>query len=113
MWLAGFDVQSIANMYFYKPMSEHNLMQAIAHVNRVFRDKEGRLIVDYIVISTALKQAMNNYTVKNNYGRRCSDRYDTVRTLDRQCNGTLKPSNDITKKYKHHKFLVFYRRGSL
>lgn len=70
MWLTGFDVPSLATMYVYKPMAGHNLMQAIARVNRVFRDKEGGLIVDYVGIATALKQAMNDYTSrdKKNYG---------------------------------------------
>jgi type I restriction enzyme R subunit len=70
MWLTGFDVPSLATMYVYKAMSGHNLMQAIARVNRVFRDKEGGLIVDYIGIATALKQAMNDYTARDrhNYG---------------------------------------------
>ena len=70
MWLTGFDVPSLATMYVYKPMSGHNLMQAIARVNRVFRDKEGGLVVDYVGIASALKKAMNDYTVrdKKNYG---------------------------------------------
>ena len=70
MWLTGFDVPSLATMYVYKPMSGHNLMQAIARVNRVFRDKEGGLVVDYMGIATALKKAMNDYTArdKKNYG---------------------------------------------
>lgn len=70
MWLTGFDVPSLATMYVYKPMAGHNLMQAIARVNRVFRDKEGGLVVDYVGIATALKQAMNDYTSrdKKNYG---------------------------------------------
>lgn len=70
MWLTGFDVPSLATMYVYKPMSGHNLMQAIARVNRVFRDKEGGLVVDYVGIAAALKQAMNDYTIrdKKNYG---------------------------------------------
>ena len=70
MWLTGFDVPSLATMYVYKPMQGYNLMQAIARVNRVFRDKEGGLIVDYVGIASALKQAMNDYTVrdKKNYG---------------------------------------------
>lgn len=57
-------------MYVYKPMSGHNLMQAIARVNRVFEDKEGGLVVDYVGIASALKQAMNDYTVRDrkNYG---------------------------------------------
>ncbi len=70
MWLTGFDVPSLATMYVYKPMSGHNLMQAIARVNRVFRDKEGGLVVDYVGIATALKQVMNDNTSrdKKNYG---------------------------------------------
>ena len=70
MWLTGFDVPSLATMYVYKPMSGYNLMQAIARVNRVFRDKEGGLVVDYVGIASALKQAMNDYTVRDrkNYG---------------------------------------------
>lgn len=67
MWLTGFDVPSLATMYVYKPMSGHNLMQAIARVNRVFQakdgeKKEGGLIVDYVGIAQALKAAMQQYT---------------------------------------------------
>lgn len=62
MWLTGFDVPSLATMYVYKPMRGHNLMQAIARVNRVFPEKEGGLIVDYVGIAQALKQAMQDYT---------------------------------------------------
>ena len=65
MWLTGFDVPSLATMYVYKPMAGHNLMQAIARVNRVFGDKEGGLVVDYVGIAKALKQAMNDYTVRD------------------------------------------------
>ena len=70
MWLTGFDVPSLATMYVYKPMNGHNLMQAIARVNRVYKDKEGGLVVDYVGIASALKQAMNDYTKKDkeNYG---------------------------------------------
>lgn len=70
MWLTGFDVPSLATMYVFKPMSGHNLMQAIARVNRVFKDKEGRLVADYIGIANALKYAMDEYTVRDqkNYG---------------------------------------------
>jgi len=70
MWLTGFDVPSLATMYVYKPMSGHNLMQAIARVNRVFEDKEGGLVVDYVGIASALKRAMNDYTArdKDRYG---------------------------------------------
>lgn len=70
MWLTGFDVPSLATMYVYKPMAGHNLMQAIARVNRVFGEKEGGLVVDYVGIAAALKQAMNDYTQRDrsNYG---------------------------------------------
>lgn len=65
MWLTGFDVPSLATMYIYKPMHGYNLMQAIARVNRVFKDKEGGLIVDYVGIASALKAAMNEYTARD------------------------------------------------
>lgn len=70
MWLTGFDVPSLATMYIYKPMKGYNLMQAIARVNRVFQDKEGGLIVDYVGIASALKEAMKDYTARDrkNYG---------------------------------------------
>ena len=65
MWLTGFDVPSMATMYVYKPMHGYNLMQAIARVNRVFQDKEGGLVVDYVGIASALKAAMNEYTARD------------------------------------------------
>lgn len=65
MWLTGFDVPSLATMYVYKPMHGYNLMQAIARVNRVFQDKEGGLIVDYVGIASALKAAMKEYTARD------------------------------------------------
>ena len=65
MWLTGFDVPSLSTMYVYKPMSGHNLMQAIARVNRVFPGKEGGLIVDYVGIAQALKAAMKRYTQRD------------------------------------------------
>lgn len=70
MWLTGFDVPSLATMYVYKPMSGHNLMQAIARVNRVFNGKVGGLVVDYIGIAKALREAMRDYTGRDrkNFG---------------------------------------------
>ncbi len=70
MWLTGFDVPSLSTMYMFKPMEGHNLMQAIARVNRVYKGKEGGLVVDYIGIANALKQAMKDYTNRDqkNYG---------------------------------------------
>lgn len=70
MWLTGFDVPSLSTMYVFKPMKGYNLMQAIARVNRVCKGKEGGLVVDYIGIAHALKQAMKDYTNRDqrNYG---------------------------------------------
>lgn len=70
MWLTGFDVPSLATMYVFKPMKGHSLMQTIARVNRVYKGKEGGLVVDYIGIANALKRAMKDYTQRDqhNYG---------------------------------------------
>ncbi|MCK4813326.1 MAG: DUF3387 domain-containing protein, partial [Candidatus Marinimicrobia bacterium] len=70
MWLTGFDIPCLNTMYIYKPMQGHTLMQAIARVNRVYGDKEGGLIIDYVGIANALKQAMKDYTGrdKTNFG---------------------------------------------
>ena len=62
MWLTGFDAPSMHTMYVDKPMKGHGLMQAIARVNRVFKDKPGGLIVDYIGIAQSLKNALGNYS---------------------------------------------------
>jgi type I restriction enzyme, R subunit len=62
MWLTGFDAPSMHTMYIDKPMKSHNLMQAIARVNRVFKDKKGGLVVDYIGIANELKAALKTYT---------------------------------------------------
>ena len=70
MWLTGFDVPSLATMYVYKPMKGHNLMQAIARVNRVYPGKVAGMIVDYVGIASALKEAMYDYTRRDrqNFG---------------------------------------------
>ena len=68
MWLTGFDAPSLSTMYLDKPMRGHNLMQAIARVNRVFHDKPGGLIVDYIGIAADLKQALADYTTSGGKG---------------------------------------------
>lgn len=65
MWLTGFDVPSMATMYIDKPMKGHNLMQAIARVNRVYKDKEAGLVVDYIGMAAELKLALNQYTKRD------------------------------------------------
>ncbi|SFP74380.1 type I restriction endonuclease subunit R [Hydrogenimonas thermophila] len=69
MWLTGFDVPSLHTMYIDKPMRGHNLMQAIARVNRVFKGKSGGLIVDYIGIANELKNALRVYTSSGGKGK--------------------------------------------
>ncbi len=65
MWLTGFDVPSLDTMYIYKHMKAHTLMQAIARVNRVYGDKEGGIVVDYVGIAGALEKAMRDYTLRD------------------------------------------------
>ncbi len=69
MWLTGFDCPSMHTMYLDKPMRGHNLMQAIARVNRVFKDKPGGLVVDYLGIADALKRALHTYTASGGKGQ--------------------------------------------
>lgn len=69
MWLTGFDAPCAHTLYVDKPMKGHNLMQAIARVNRVFKDKQGGLVVDYIGIANDLKQALKDYTASNGHGK--------------------------------------------
>ncbi len=73
MWLTGFDCPSMHTMYVDKPMGGHNLMQAIARVNRVFRDKPGGLVVDYLGLAEALKDALSNYTASGGKGNATVD----------------------------------------
>ena len=80
MWLTGFDVADLDVMYIDKPMKGHNLMQAIARVNRVFAGKESGLIVDYIGISKALDEALNTYT-KRDKDINLKDIKETAKTL--------------------------------
>ncbi len=69
MWLTGFDAPCVHTLYVDKPMKGHNLMQAIARVNRVFKDKQGGLVVDYIGIAQSLKAALKDYTASKGRGR--------------------------------------------
>ena len=103
MWLTGFDVPSLATMYVYKPMAGHNLMQAIARVNRVFKDKEGGLVVDYVGIAAALKQAMNDYTArdKKNYGDTDVSKAAYPKFLEK-----LSVCRDLFYGYNYDKFMT-------
>ena len=81
MWLTGFDVPCLHTMYVDKPMRDHNLMQAIARVNRVFRDKQGGLVVDYLGIAAELRRALRNYTENRGKGRPTLDAAETLAKL--------------------------------
>ncbi|MXW32518.1 MAG: DUF3387 domain-containing protein [Rhodothermaceae bacterium] len=78
MWLTGFDAPSLHTMYLDKPMRGHGLMQAIARVNRVFVDKPGGLVVDYLGISTELKKALATYTQSGGRGKTTLDQKEAV-----------------------------------
>jgi type I restriction enzyme R subunit len=81
MWLTGFDAPCVHTLYVDKPMKGHNLMQAIARVNRVFKDKQGGLVVDYIGIGNELKAAMKEYTASKGRGRPTVDAHEAYALL--------------------------------
>jgi len=78
MWLTGFDVPSLHTMYFDKPMKGHGLMQAIARVNRVYKDKQGGLIVDYLGMAQELKKALSGYTKSGGTGKPTFNQADAI-----------------------------------
>lgn len=82
MWLTGFDVPCAHTLYIDKPMKSHNLMQAIARVNRVFKDKHGGLIVDYIGIANDLKKALKEYTESKGRGKPTVDAHEAYAILE-------------------------------
>lgn len=82
MWLTGFDAPCVHTLYVDKPMKGHNLMQAIARVNRVFKDKQGGLVVDYIGIANELKSALKEYTASNGRGRPTVDAHEAWAVLE-------------------------------
>ena len=81
MWLTGFDAPCVHTLYVDKPMKGHNLMQAIARVNRVFKDKQGGLVVDYIGIANELKSALKEYTASQGRGRPTVDAHEAYSVL--------------------------------
>ncbi len=103
MWLTGFDVPSMSTMYIFKPMKGHNLMQAIARVNRVFNDKEGGLIVDYIGIASALKAAMKQYTSQDqkNFGN-----MDVSKTAYRKFQEKLIVCRELMHGFDYSEFMT-------
>ncbi|WP_236202746.1 type I restriction endonuclease subunit R [Pseudomonas lactis] len=82
MWLTGFDAPCVHTLYVDKPMKGHNLMQAIARVNRVFKDKQGGLVVDYIGIANELKAALKEYTGSKGKGRPTVDAHEAYSVLE-------------------------------
>src|SRR5712691_9001354 len=85
MWLTGFDAPSLHTMYVDKPMRGHGLMQAIARVNRVFRDKPGGLVVDYLGLADQLKRALADYTESHGKGRPTIDQNEAVALVLEKC----------------------------
>jgi len=81
MWLTGFDAPPLHTLYIDKPMRDHNLMQAIARVNRVYKDKEGGLVVDYIGIATDLKKALSVYTESGGKGKPTFDQEEAASVM--------------------------------
>jgi type I restriction enzyme R subunit len=114
MWLTGFDAPCVHTMYVDKPMKGHNLMQAIARVNRVFRDKQGGLVVDYIGIASDLKQALKEYTASKGRGRPTVDAYEAYAVLEEKldvlramlhqidCSGFLTGGHGMLAKTANH-----------
>ena len=99
MWLTGFDAPSLHTMYVDKPMRGHGLMQAIARVNRVFRDKPGGLVVDYLGLAHELKRALATYTESGGKGQTALDKEQAVRVMLEKlygptaCGGAATPSD--------------------
>src|SRR3989454_7584535 len=88
MWLTGFDAPSLHTMYVDKPMRGHGLMQAIARVNRVFRDKPGGLVVDYLGLAHELRQALATYTESGGTGETAIGQREAlggIRAEDESC----------------------------
>ena len=81
MWLTGFDAPSLHTMYVDKPMQGHGLFQAITRVNRVFKDKPGGLVVDYLGLANDLKKAVDNYTKSGGKGKAAFDKADAVAVM--------------------------------
>ena len=81
MWLTGFDAPSLHTMYVDKPMKGHGLFQAITRVNRVFKDKPGGLVVDYLGLADDLKKAIDNYTASGGKGKAAFDKSDAIAVM--------------------------------
>lgn len=109
MWLTGFDAPCLHTMYIDKPMSGHNLMQAIARVNRVFKDKEGGLIVDYLGIAQDLKKALTVYAASGGRGKIEFDQEEAVSKMEELYEIVV----DMFNKFDYKKFFDLQTREKL
>jgi len=105
MWLTGFDVPSLHTMYVDKPMRGHGLMQAIARVNRIFKDKPGGLVVDYLGIADDLKKALADYTESGGRGKPTFDQEEAVAIM-------LEKFEIISNMFHGFKFKQFFTSGT-
>ncbi|MBU0532647.1 type I restriction endonuclease subunit R [Candidatus Micrarchaeota archaeon] len=105
MWLTGFDVPSLHTMYLDKPMRGHGLMQAIARVNRVFRDKPGGLIVDYIGVADDLRKALSEYTESGGKGKPVFDQEEAVAAM-------LEKYEIVTSMLHGFEYQRFFKAGT-
>ncbi|MFZ6182024.1 type I restriction endonuclease subunit R [Nannocystis pusilla] len=101
MWLTGFDAPCLHTLYVDKPMQGHGLMQAIARVNRVFRDKPGGLVVDYLGVGECLRQALANYTENGGKGETAIDQEKAVEAMQKH----LEICRDFFHGFDYRKFL--------
>lgn len=109
MWLTGFDAPCLHTLYVDKPMTGHNLMQAIARVNRVFKDKEGGLIVDYLGIAQDLKKALSIYTSSGGKGKIEFDQEEAVAKMEELYDIVV----DLFSKFDYKKFFGLQPREKL
>jgi type I restriction enzyme R subunit len=109
MWLTGFDAPCLNTLYVDKPMSGHNLMQAIARVNRVFKDKEGGLIVDYLGIAQDLKKALSIYTSSGGKGKIEFNQEEAVAKMEELYEVVV----DLFDKFDYKKFFDLEPRQKL
>jgi len=109
MWLTGFDAPCLHTLYVDKPMTGHNLMQAIARVNRVFKDKEGGLIVDYLGIAQDLKKALSVYTASGGKGKIEFDQQEAVAKMEELYEIVV----DLFDKFDYKKFFGLQTREKL
>ncbi len=116
MWLTGFDVPCLHTMYIDKPMRGHNLMQAIARVNRVFKDKPGGLVVDYLGIATDLKKALSFYSDSGGKGDPTEDIAQAVEVMMEKLEIVQQMFNEESKTQKDivvEEPAAYYYKGQL